>query len=131
MPVELKCLAWAVVLGLAHIFIAAQARTHQYGLKWNAGPRDEQMPPLSPVAGRLQRAQANFFETFPLFAAAALIVALVGRGTGTTAIGAQLYLAARVIYLPLYAFGVPYIRSLAFLAATAGLVMVLWPALFG
>lgn len=131
MPTELLCLAWAVVLGLVHIFAAAHVKTRQYGAKWNMGARDEELPPPQRLVGRLMRAQANYFETFPLFAAAVLVAVAAGRTTGVTALGAALYLFARIVYLPLYAAGVPVVRTIAFLAATVGLVMVLWPALFG
>ena len=40
MAVELTCLAWSVLLGLANILIAGQARTNELGAKWNAGARD-------------------------------------------------------------------------------------------
>jgi hypothetical protein len=54
MAVELKILAWACVLLLVHIFAAAHLKTKQYGLKWNTGARDENLPPLDPVGGRLE-----------------------------------------------------------------------------
>ncbi len=131
MQTELICLAWAVVLGLVHIFAAGQAKTRQYGRAWNIGARDEELPPPMAITGRMMRAQANYFETFPLFAAAVLIAVVAGRTNGSTALGAQLYLFARIVYLPLYAWGVSVVRTIAFLVATVGLVMVLWPALFG
>ena len=129
MPTELKILAWGCILAFIHIFAAVQAKTRQYGSKWNMGPRDEELPPLNPVAGRLARAQANFFETFPIFAAAALIVAVAGLGDRWTAIGAWLWLGARIVYLPLYALGVPVVRTIAFLVSVAGIALVLRPAL--
>ena len=73
MAVELKILAWSCVLLLVHIFAAASFKTKQYGSKWNMGARDETLPPLEPVAGRLVRAQANFLETYPI-----AIVTLLG-----------------------------------------------------
>jgi uncharacterized MAPEG superfamily protein len=69
-------------------------------MKWNASARDGDAKPLSPLAGRLQRAQANFLETFPFFAAAAIAVVVAGRGNDTTALAAQAYFWARVVYLP-------------------------------
>lgn len=128
--IELNILAWGCVLALVHIFAAGQARTRQYGTKWNAGPRDEDMPPLNPVAARLARAQSNYFETFPIVVAAILLIAVTGAQSRWTAIGAMIWLTARVIYLPLYAAGVPVLRSLVFLVSLAGLVMLLWPSLF-
>lgn len=129
MTTELTMLAWGCVLALLHILIAAQAKTRQYGGKWNVGARDEELQPPSPVVGRLMRAQDNFLESFPLMIAAVLIVSVADLRNGNTALGATLWLGARAAYLPLYAFGVPYLRSLAWMAATVGIFMVLWPAL--
>ena len=129
MNTELTVLAWGCVLALVHIFAAIRAKTAQYGSKWNMGPRDEELPPLNPVAGRLARAQANFYETFPIYAAAALTVSYAHLTDRWTAIGALVWIAARALYLPLYGFGVPYLRSVAWIASLIGIVMVLRPAL--
>lgn len=129
MTTELLMLAWGCVLAFVHIFAAAQAKTKQYGLEWNMSARDGTRPPLSPVAGRLVRAQANFFETFPIAVAAILLVALTGRFSDWTRIGAILWLASRVVYLPLYGFGVPKLRSLVWGASVVGIVLMLKPLL--
>ncbi|WP_024891146.1 MAPEG family protein [Luteimonas huabeiensis] len=125
MPVEIRVLAWSVLLGLLQVWVAATAATRERGLRWNASARDGQAAPLGPLAGRLDRARRNFLETFPFFAAAALAVVATGRGDDQTALGAQLYFWARVAYVPLYAAGVPYLRSLVWLASLAGLLLVL------
>ena len=129
MTTELTVLAWGCILAFVHICAAAQVKTRQYGTKWNMGARDEMLPPPTPLVGRLGRAQANFYETFPLMIAAVLIVSAAGLGNKWTAIGAWLWLGARIVYLPLYAMGVPVVRSLAWAVSLAGIVMVLWPAL--
>lgn len=129
MTTELTVLAWGCVLAFLHIIVATQAKTRQYGRKWNVGPRDEELPPPGPAVGRLMRAQANFFETFPIMIAAVTIVSLAGLTGKWTAIGAIVWLVARALYLPLYALGVPVVRSLAWIAALVGIAMVLWPAL--
>ena len=125
MTTELTLLGWTLVLALVHIFAFATVRTKEYGSRWNAGARDETKPPLSPLAGRLERAQANLFETLPLFAAAVLIAHVAGRENGATALGAKLYFWGRVVYLPLYAMGVPYFRSLVWIGSLIGLGMIL------
>ncbi len=130
MPIEIKILALGAVLLLVHIFAAAHFKTKQYGPKWNMGARDEALPPLAPVAGRLVRAQANFLETFPIAIIALLGVVLAGRNTEWTALGGWLWLAGRIIYLPLYALGVPKIRTLVYLLSLAGLIIAIWPILF-
>lgn len=129
MTFELTMLAWTLVLAFAQIILFDLARTKQYGLKWNTGPRDEDMPPLSPMAGRLQRAQDNLYETLPLFIAAVLIAHVAGVQTELTHWGAALYLGGRIAYVPLYAFGVRHLRTLAWLVSLAGLLMVAWAIL--
>lgn len=78
----------------------------------------------------MMRAQANYFETFPVMAATILIVSIAGIESRWTAIGAVTWLAARIVYLPLYAAGVPVVRTIVFLVSIVGLLMTLWPALF-
>lgn len=126
MPVEIQVLAWSVLLGVAQLFIAAALMTRQRGLKWNASARDGEPPPLTGVAGRADRALRNFLETFPFFAAAALAVVATGNGDAGTAFGAQLWFWARVVYVPLYLAGIPYLRSLVWGAALLGMLRVLW-----
>jgi uncharacterized MAPEG superfamily protein len=131
MPVELKIAALGAVLLLIHIFVAGNAKTKQYGRDWNVGARDEALPPLNPAAGRLARAQANFQETFPVAVVALLGVSIAGQTSGLTALGGWIWLGARTIYLPLYAMGVPVVRTVAFGISIGGLGMVLWPLLLG
>ncbi|MET0360880.1 MAG: MAPEG family protein [Sphingobium sp.] len=130
MSTELIVLAWGCILALVHIFAAGNAKTRQYGAKWNMGPRDGELPPPDPLVGRLMRAQANYLETFPVMIAAVAIVSIAGLSTRWTEIGAIVWIAARIVYLPLYAAGVPGIRSLVFMIGLVGMLMVLWPALF-
>jgi uncharacterized MAPEG superfamily protein len=107
MTTELLVLAWGCVLAIVHVFVAVRFKTRQYGTKWNMGARDEALPPPEPIVGRLARAQANFFETFPIAAVAILLVTLTERTDAVTEIGAILWLAMRVLYLPVYALGIP------------------------
>jgi len=125
MTPELILLAFTLILALVQIGAAGAARTAELGGKWNAGPRDAETPPPGKLAGRLMRAQANLFETLPLFIGAVLIAHVAGKDGDLTFLGAHLYFFGRLIYVPLYAFGVPYIRSLVWLVASAGLVMIL------
>lgn len=131
MPTEIKILAWAAVLLIVHIFAAVHLKTRQYGAKWNMGARDEAQPPLNPLAGRLQRAQANFLETLPIAIIALLGVVVANRTSASTALGGWIWLGARVVYLPLYAAGIPVIRTLAFAVSLVGLAMVLKPLFLG
>jgi uncharacterized MAPEG superfamily protein len=117
-------LAACIVLGLVHITLASLLVTASRGAAWNAGNRDGEAPPVSPRAGRAQRASANFLETFPLFAAALVCAIAVGRQGYLVVLGAQIYFWARLVYLPVYVIGIPFLRSAIWMAATAGLLMV-------
>ena len=125
MTTELNYLALTLILALVQVFLPAGARTVEFGSKWNAGPRDETPAAKKPLTGRLERAQANLFETLPLFIGAVLIAHVAGQNGALTLWGAALYFWARVVYVPLYAFGVPYVRSLVWTVSFAGLVMIL------
>lgn len=125
MSVEITMLVFAMILGLLNLMIAARLGNGQRGAKWNVGPRDEPSPPVSAVAGRLERAFRNFMETFPFFAAAVLIGAVIDRHNWASIIGTQLYFVSRVIYVPLYGFGVPGIRTLVWLFALIGLILTI------
>jgi len=131
MAVEFRILALGALLLLVHIFTATRFKTAQYGRKWNVGARDEALPPPTPVTGRIMRAQANFEETFPIAIVALIGVVLANRTSALTALGGWIWLGARVVYLPLYAAGVPVIRTIAFVISMVGLGMVIWPLLFG
>lgn len=87
------------------------------------------MPPPTPFVGRMMRAQANFLETFPIAAAAILIVQVAGLNSSLTATGAVVWLIARVAYWLVYALGIPVLRSVLFATSILGIGMMLWPAL--
>ena len=130
MTTELHILAWTLVLAVIQILLPSQLRSLETGIAYNASPRDQPGPPVGKLTGRLQRALKNLYETLPLFAAAILIAHAAGREGSLTFYGAWLYLLARIVYVPLYAAGVPYIRSLVWLASFAGLVLVLIAIVF-
>ena len=131
MAIELYLLGATLILALVQILLTAHFRTRQYGTKWNTGPRDETLPPLETLPARFQRAQANLFETLPLFVGALLGAAYADRLGLLTNIGAHLYFFGRLVYLPLYATGVRYIRTLVWMVATLGLVLVIAGLMFG
>ncbi len=89
------------------------------------------MPALKPLPARMLRAQANLFETLPLFIGALLGATYAGRLGLLTNLGAHLYFFGRLIYLPLYAAGIPYVRSLVWTVATGGLVLVIAGLMLG
>ncbi len=125
MSVESWALVGAMVLGLVHLAAASFTFKAQVGNAYTVGARDQNLQPAG-VAARLDRAQRNFLATFAIFAAAVLLLEVQGQAGGwLSEAGAVLYLGGRILFLPLYAFGVPWIRTFSWNAATAGLVMVM------
>jgi uncharacterized MAPEG superfamily protein len=124
-PVELKLLLAAVIIGLVQIIWAAAAGGGgERDLKWLMGPRDDAKP-VGVVAARLNRALTNFLETFPLFAAALLACDFAGKFGPMTYYGAILYVAGRALFVPIYAAGLPVVRTLVWAVSMVGLVMVI------
>lgn len=79
------------------------------------------------MTARINRALTNSITAMALFAPAILLLVVQDKTTSTTLLVAQLFLVARIIYLPVYALGVPAIRTLAWLvgfAATAVLYLL-------
>ncbi len=124
MTTELTLLAWSVVLGLVHAVATGQFSVAQHGLRYGLSPRDEPRP-LTGIGARVQRAFANYMQTFPFFAAAVLMAHAAGRHGWLTVVGAQLYFWARLAYVPLYAAGVVGLRTVAFVVAVVGIVLIL------
>lgn len=124
MTLELTVLMWTLVLALIQIGLPSILRTRQYGTDWNVSARDAATPPPWPVTARLERAERNLFENLPLFTIAVLVANVAHRESQWTAVGACVFLAARIAYVPLYAFGVKYVRTLVFLISHAGLLAI-------
>lgn len=101
---ELFILGLAAILQAIQIGLAGAALNRDVGAQWNAGPRDRE-PDLSPLTGRLRRAVNNHFEGLIFFTIAVLLVTLTVFSTPLTTICAWVYLLARVLYVPAYAFG--------------------------
>ena len=120
---EIIVLGWSVVLLLVQIILQAVS-TYDLG-PYLLGPRDDNRQSGNVWAGRLKRALENLLETYPAFVALALALAVTGRTGGMAATGAWVWLAARVVYVPLYAFGVPAVRTLAWCVSIVGLLMML------
>lgn len=131
MQPEILILALAAVLLVAHIQLAIRFKTKQYGVDWNIGARDADLPPLNAVAGRLERARDNFLETLPIAIIALFGVVLAGKANALTAICGWVWLAGRAVYLPLYWSGVKGWRTLAWGIATLAILLVLALLIFG
>lgn len=119
----LPLIGWSVLLLIAHILLQAQLATAELGLDWNAGPRDGDKKIAGSLAGRAERASANFRETYAAFVAVALASAIAGD-TGWALTAGWVWFAARIVYIPLYLLGVPYVRSMVWLVSLLAIVVM-------
>ena len=123
-------LAWSVVLLVVHVLAQGVLATKELGQEWNAGPRDDNKQPAGKLAGRAARASSNFRETYPAFVALAAALLFTGEASGLGLIGAIIWFVGRIVYYPLYLAGIPYIRSLVWLGAMAGLGLMFLALVF-
>ncbi len=126
---EIQMLCWAVVLGLVQLVVATSMATKDQGLAYNMSARDLPAPPVGILTARMQRAFGNFRETFVYFAVAVLVVTALDKSSANSVLGTQIYFWARLVYVPVYAAGIPVARTLVWGASIVGLVMVLLTAL--
>ncbi len=106
MTPELTILALAGLLQAAQFILFATPANIELTPKYTSSPRDKPPGrPLSLITARLQRAMNNHFEGLILFTHAVVVVTLGNHSTSTTQYAAYVYLAARILYVPAYAFG--------------------------
>ena len=129
MTTELWLLFWS--LWLFGLYLGAQSLIFRwrFGIKYAASARDKELPE-GELLGRAEGALRNFQETWPVFISLALIGHLAMPGEPLVFWGALVWFAARIVYLPLYLFGVFMIRSLMWLVSLFGLIIMGWPVLF-
>ena len=106
MTPELLALTLAALLQTLQYAAFAIPANMELGIRYTASCRDTPPPkPLSQTTARLQRALNNHFEALILFTIAALVITLSNQSTPITQYAAYTYLAARILYIPAYAFG--------------------------
>lgn len=135
MTTELTVLALAALLQAVQFALMAIPANLELGVAKTASPRDPQrlgghlMDQASPTTGRLYRAFNNHFEALILFTIAVVVVTLGDQSSVVTRTAAWIYLGARVLYIPAYAFGWTPWRSLIFFVGFAATFTMILAAL--
>lgn len=124
MTPELWSLAAAVLLGIVHVSADSFSFKALVGNEYTLSARDEGKVRTG-VAGRLHRAARNYTENLALFAAVVFILHAAGISGPLTRWGAYLWIGGRVLYLPFYASGIPWTRTICWQVSMIGLVMML------
>jgi uncharacterized MAPEG superfamily protein len=127
MAVELKYLLSAV--GLYFVMIVMQALSATFSKKATVGEllgaRDD-MPAtgLTPLHARTKRAQANMTEGMMIFIPLIFAALYLNDLSSKTALGAAMFFYGRLAFAPLYYFGVPVVRTLAWAVSIIGLILI-------
>lgn len=117
MSSELSILALYGLLIVVVVLLNVLTAMSQVGLMTLGGARDD-MPALTGVAGRVERALTNSVVAMALFAPAILILSVKDAFTSGSLLAAQIFLIARVVFVPVYAFAipVPFLRTIVWMA---------------
>ncbi|MFQ5546760.1 MAG: MAPEG family protein [Woeseia sp.] len=118
MTSELMSLVWVsaltAVLWIPYTLNAIVVRGLMETVGYPADPK-----PLAAWAEKLKCAHYNAVENLAVFAALVLIAHAAGVSNETTILAANVYLWARIVHVLAYAFAIPWVRTLAFVAGFA------------
>ena len=123
MTADLWALVAAMLLAVVQLTLSSVLTLRQLGGSWVAGPRDEPRE-VTGLSGRFVRAHRNLLEIFPQFVAALFLVHAAHAAGSWSAIGAWVFVIARLLYVPAYAFAPAGVRPICWLVAQAGIFMI-------
>lgn len=125
-----------LILGLMTLFLifswlpVSLAKYQAYGASCLISSHDTgNLPPLPEWGQRAVRAHDDLRENYPGFAVAVLLLAFSGGFTRYTAAAALVFLVARLVHMPADIIGIPWLRTLSWLAGFAATIYLLAMAL--
>jgi uncharacterized MAPEG superfamily protein len=127
MSQELLAALLMCLLAPLHAIVAATANAMIAGFKWGLGNRHTR-PDLPHWAVRLSRAHANLLENLPSFVGIVLIGQVAAVHDQVTVSAAWLFLASRVLFVFVYAFGITflYLRTVLFFTSVIAMGAIAW-----
>ena len=128
MQTELNILAIYGLLVALTLILETLGAFQQLGMGYLLSSRDEHRT-VQGIAARLERATNNSITALVLFAPAILLLDAKDAYTAHTLTAAKVFLIARVIYLPAYAFRITGLRTLVWLIGFAATVVLYLTAL--
>ncbi len=105
------------------IMVQVVAAWRSQSLSELAGPRDN-MTDKGVFIGRCRRANHNMVEGMLMFFPLAFVALHINPVGALALTGAALFVFARIVYAFLYWFGVPYLRTLAWIVSLLGLILI-------
>lgn len=123
MTTDLTMLTWSAALCALLWMPYVLARIGAWGLINTVGYPDA--PPEVPAwSARTQKAHSNLVENLVPFAVLVLVAHVGGMANETTALAATVFFWARVAHAVTFTLGIPWIRTLTFVAGFAAQVMI-------
>ncbi|MCV2865338.1 MAPEG family protein [Albidovulum sediminicola] len=120
---ELTILALYGLFVCLLVFLKVTGAMGQLGIGYLMSARDEKRE-LKGITARLDRALANSTTAMMLFAPAILVLGQLGAFSSSTLVAAQIFLIARVLYVPAYALGLTGLRTAIWLAGFAATIVL-------
>lgn len=128
MSSELSILALYGIVLIVILFVQVTLALPQLGLGYLAAARDEGRQTHG-MAARAERCLTNSVVAMVLFAPAVLILAVRDGFTANTLLAAQAFLIARILYAPVYWFGIPWLRTAIWMVGLLATLYLFWVAL--
>ena len=113
----------SVALFFVMIVVQALANIKHNGLGPLAGARDELKAPTF-FLERAKRSNQNMIEAMVLFTPLALVAIVKGATGPNVVLGAALFFWGRAVFAPLYWFGVPWLRTVAWAVSIFGIILI-------
>jgi uncharacterized MAPEG superfamily protein len=110
------------------ILLQVTGALNQLGMGYILSARDENRT-VTGITARLDRAQTNSVTALALIAPPILMLGIEDRFSPASLQAAQVFLVARVIYLPAYGLGITGLRTLAWLTGFAATAILYFLAL--
>jgi uncharacterized MAPEG superfamily protein len=123
MTADLWALVAAMLLAAVQLTLSSVLTLRQLGGAWVAGARDQPRE-VTGVSGRIVRAHRNLLEIFRQFLAALFLVHAAHAAGSLATVGAWVFVIARLLYVPAYAFAPMGVRPICWLAAQTGIFMI-------
>jgi uncharacterized MAPEG superfamily protein len=121
--IELNLIVWSVALCVLQMLISAILTHSQVGFATMIGNRED-FPILKGAPGRARRAHENMVANLVLFASLMLVVALTGKSSAMTTLGAELFFWARLVYAIVYLLGIIWARTIVWAISMVGLFII-------
>jgi uncharacterized MAPEG superfamily protein len=131
MTPELTVLILAALVQVVTFVVYAIPANLELGSGYTMSARDrEPTRQMSDRTARLGRATNNMFEALILFGIASLVLQTTDQSTSYTALLAWVFLAARIAYVPAYAYGLRPGRTIIWAVGFGATVLMLIAAFF-